>query len=127
MEGALKTATRSKPADLDRRGHTRRLTQSDFWLYLGLETALGWPVDRPISRWDEMFIPGVLAATLAEQDGLVLEERMIHAATLAPPPASPGTVWPRYLLASSSLLALLWLAGRRWRLRRRRSVACRVG
>lgn len=116
MEGALKDTTLPKPADLDRRGHTRRLTQSDFWLYLGLETVLGWPVDRPISRWDEMFIPGVLAATLAEQDGLVLEERVIHAATLAPPPASPGTVWPRYLLASSALLALLWLAGRRWRL-----------
>jgi len=116
LGGALKAATAAEPARLDRRGHTRRLTQSDFWLYLGLETVLGWPVDRPISRWDEMFIPGVLAEVVAEQDGLVLEKRLIHPATLEPPPLTPGSVWPRYLLASAALLALLALAGRRWRL-----------
>lgn len=116
LGGALKAATASEPARLDWRGHTRRLTQSDFWLYLGLETVLGWPVDRPISRWEEMFIPGVLAEVVAEQDGLVLEKRVIHPATLEPPPRIPGSVWPRYLLASSALLALLALAGRRWRL-----------
>jgi hypothetical protein len=116
LGGALRAATDSAPARLDWRGHTRRLAQSDFWLYLGLETVLGWPVDRPISRWDEMFIPGVLAEVVAEQDGLVLEERVIHAATLESPPATPGSVWPRYLLASTVLLVLLALAGRRWRL-----------
>ena len=116
LGGALQAATVAEPAKLDWRGHTRRLTQSDFWLYLGLETVLGWPVDRPISRWDEMFIPAVLAEVVSEQDGLVTEERVLHAPTLAPPPAVPGTVWPRYLLAAVALLALAWVAGRRWRL-----------
>ena len=78
LDGAIRRENESLPARLNWRGHTRRLTQEDFWLYLGLETVLGPLVDRPVSRWDEMFIPGLLADALSDQARWVLEERQVH-------------------------------------------------
>ncbi len=87
------------------RDHTRRLTIADYWLYLGLELALGSPVDRPISRWDEFFIPAKLAEGVAQmgaaQQGnanpLVLEDVMLYESTQQGPPEKTGQWWPRYL------------------------------
>jgi hypothetical protein len=92
----------------------------DFWLYLGLEIVLGAHVDRPGSRWDEMFIPSELADVAAglvverggRQEPLVIEDVVLHAATSPPPPPSPAAWWPRYLLASLGLLAAAWAACR---------------
>jgi hypothetical protein len=111
------------------RDHTRRLTAADFWLYLGLETVLGAPVDRPIDRWEEMFIPAVLAdaaagvfvapggvITAEAAAGalpLVQEDVTLYASTLPPPPAAPQTWWPRYLLVSIGIVAAAWLLTRR--------------
>lgn len=113
LGGALRSENDSLPASSTWRDHTRRLTRMDFWLYLGLESALGRRVDRRISRWDEMFIPGVMAEALAADETLVVEDRVLFESSLAPPPASPGTVWPRYLLFSLGLLAAAWLVSRR--------------
>ena len=113
LGGAIRSANETTAANGTWRDHTRRLTQMDFWLYLGLETGLGRRVDKKISRWDEMFIPGELAEALAAQDTLVLEDRVLFESTLAPPTEQPETVWPRYLLASLGLLAAAWLASRR--------------
>lgn len=112
LGGALGADARDQPASQTWRDHTRRLTQTDFWLYLGLESVLGRPVDKPISRWDEMFIPQKLAEALAAEESLVLEDRVLFESGLALPPEKPGTVWPRYLLASLVLLAAAWLASR---------------
>ncbi|MCJ7815579.1 MAG: DUF4105 domain-containing protein, partial [Xanthomonadales bacterium] len=65
MDGLLKSKFQPFEASQTWRDQTRRLTFEDFWLYLGLETGLGSPVDRVISRWDEMFIPDELADVLA--------------------------------------------------------------
>ena len=73
---------------------------------------LGPHVDRPISRWDEMFIPGVLADALAADGSLVLEDRLVFESNLEAPPKRPGRVWPVYLLASLVALALAWMLGR---------------
>ncbi len=92
--GALRDATANVPAAQNFRDHTRRLSQADFWLYLGLELGLGAPVDRPISRWEEFFIPGELAEGVAALalagDPVVVEDVVIHASTAEPPPARPG-------------------------------------
>jgi hypothetical protein len=61
LDGALAERTQKMPASLNFREQTRRLTQMQFWYYLGLELGLGYPVDREVSRWDEMFVPGVVA------------------------------------------------------------------
>jgi hypothetical protein len=102
------------------RDHTRRLTAGDFWIYLGLEIALGSLIDQPISRWDELFIPSELAESLAglELDGvdglqpLILEDVMLFQSTLVAPASKPANWWPRYLLMSLGLLAIAWLACR---------------
>jgi hypothetical protein len=125
LGGALSGRFSGMPAEWTWRDHTRRLTAADFWLYLGLEIVLGAPVDRATDRWEEMFIPEILADNVAAmliRSGsgsapLVLEDVILYASTLPPPPASPRAWWPRYLLASlvlvGAVLAGLRLLGRR--------------
>lgn len=114
LGGRLREATANAAAGQNFRDHTRRLTQATFWLYLGLELGLGSPVDRPISRWDEFFIPGELADGVAQLTlpgdsaarPLVLEDVLIHDARTVPPPGEPRRTWPRYLLSALALLAV---------------------
>jgi hypothetical protein len=120
LGGALSREFGRVPAAQTWRDHTRRLTRSDFWLYLGLEIALGARVDRPVSRWDEMFIPQMLADAVASLQTpsasvptpLVVEDVLLYESSLPPPPAQTRGWWPRYLLASLALLAAGWLASR---------------
>jgi hypothetical protein len=113
LGGAIRKEFETVRATGTWRDHTRRLTQMDSWLYLGLETALGRRVDKKISRWDEMFIPGVLSDALASGESMVLDDRILFESSAEPPPDTPGTIWPRYLLASLGLLAVAWMASRR--------------
>lgn len=120
LDGALEEQFRPQAGLQTFRGHTRRSTAMDFWYYLGLETALGIPVDRPISRWLEMFLPAMLADNLAEVTVLepaglrpvVSQDVLLAEARLAVPPAEAPEVWPRYLALSLGLLALGWLLAR---------------
>jgi hypothetical protein len=118
LDGALGERSRALPAQLNFRDHTRRLTQMQFWYYLGLQTGLGQPVDRAVTRWDEMFIPVVVADELAAMTAAhtgpppVLEEMVLHSSTAPQPPAVPGEVWPRYLLLGLAITLIGWLSGR---------------
>lgn len=119
LQGALSRRFQSLPATQNFRDHTRRLVHADFWLYLGLEIVLGAPVDRDISRWDEMFIPSELAEAVEfmrlgpdDDQPLVLEEAVLFESSLPPPPGRPGTWWPAYLLLSAALLAAAWVTAR---------------
>jgi len=120
LDGVLSAATQRAPAKLNLRGQTRRLTEMQYWYYLALELGLGSPIDRDISRWDEMFIPMVVADELAELSGpdsvssrpLVLEDMMLHVSSLPMPAAQPSTTWQRYLLLSLLVVGLAWLSGR---------------
>lgn len=121
LAGALREGTEGEAAEQTRRDHTRRLTADDFWLYLGLETALGAPVDGPINRWQELFIPGELAGALATahtnlgglRQPLVVEDVMLFESSLPEPPAAPVARWLRYLLASLALVAFGWALARK--------------
>ncbi len=46
------------------RWHTRRLTADDIALYAGLDYVMGHSVDRPISKWEEMFLPVKMSQTI---------------------------------------------------------------
>jgi len=120
LGGILQAEFEPVPAPQTWRDHTRRLTAQDYWLYLGLEIGLGAPVDRQTSQWDEMFIPAMLAKSIASVEftgtglvyPLVLEDVMLHESSLAAPPLVPTAWWPRYLLLSLGLLLLVWSADR---------------
>ena len=120
LGGAIRRQYEPQEAKQNFRDHTRRLTIADYWLYLGLELGLGSPVDREISRWDEFFIPTVLADGVSrlgrtdspEQSGVVLEDVMIYRSTLEEPPAQVYPWWPRYLIFSLGLLAVALLVSR---------------
>lgn len=117
LGGALHDFSAQVPAKLNFRDQTRRLTETQFWNYLGLETALGYPVDRPVTRWDEMFIPMVVAdeiAALSAASGgeLVESDTMLYTSTLPAPPEMPTPVWYRYLLTGLLIAGFAWLSGR---------------
>ena len=115
LGGAIRDNYEPVGAVQNMRDQTRRLTIADYWLYLGLELGLGSPVDRPISRWDEFFIPSELADGLAQMQApnangdagpLVREDVILHASSLEKPPSRPAQWWPRYLaLAAAALVA----------------------
>ena len=120
LDGALSSRTQNMPAKLNFRDQTRRLTQMQFWYYLGLELGLGYPVDRDVTRWDEMFIPMVVADELTamsrESTGagapLIPVDRMIFTGTSPEPTAVPEGIWYRYLLFGLLVAGLAWLSGK---------------
>ncbi len=120
LNGGLSLQTQNKPAVLNFREQTRRLTEQQFWYYLGLELALGYPVDKPVSRWDEMFVPMVLADEIAalssnaasSGDVLITSDVIIYTSSAVQPAASPSATWPGYLLLGLLITVLAWLSGR---------------
>lgn len=120
LDGTLSSRTKNISADLNFRDQTRRLTQMEFWYHLGLELGLGYPVDRAVSRWDEMFIPMVVAdeiATMSRQatetgEALVTIDTMLFTATSPSPADAPASTWFRYLLLGFLVTGLAWLSGK---------------
>ena len=125
--GRLRTAA-SAPARLTFRGHGLRLTADLAWEYLALSFGLGTTADRPMTRYEEGFIPMELRDVLREvklpaPDGtlrpLVKSERTVFRASRVDPPLNPPNrvLWFALVgLLLGGLLALLgWLAlTRRW-------------
>ncbi len=56
LDGAIRRWA-ARPSGVTWRQDTRRLNQHSPLLYTGLMVALGRPVDREMSRWDQMFLP----------------------------------------------------------------------
>lgn len=118
LDGALSEYSKPLSASADFRTHTRRLVQDDFPLYLGIEAGLGRMADRPRSVWEEMFLPAVVAETVAEMrimtaDGetlpLVVDDRMLYESTRQAPPDRPDFRAAAFLalaLASVFLIVL---------------------
>lgn len=117
LGGALYRATGETPARQTFREQTRRSAALDFWYYLGLEAALAKPVDRDISRWDEMFMPNVVAEEVQRLavDGapVVVRDWTVFKGNAPQPPDEPVALWWRYLLFSSALAAFSAGLGRK--------------
>ena len=105
-----------------------RLISPDFWLALGGDTVLGPNADRPLSLWQESFVPMLLSAALrdvvvSDPSGaalpLVSDEEVVLPGRLPPPPAAPRDLRLPFLAAGIGLAALLlWLARAKGRLYR---------
>jgi len=108
LSGQIQAATQAVPTNRTYRFHTLRLTANDPPIYTGLLLALGEPVDRPITRWEEMFLPLALREHIRDlrvvgPDGrsvpLVKSERTLFQSTEPDPPAVPPFWLPWYLTA----------------------------
>jgi len=139
LGGRIYAETARLPSGSTYRSHSLELVEDDPWAYTGLLLGLGRPTDRPISLWEEMFLPLELQQTLRRvtvptADGrtvpLVASERTLYASTR---PAEPGTpperTWKYALigLAIATVLAGLAELARRARVaRRERSAGARL-
>ena len=110
-----------RPSGFTWREETRRLDEHNVLLYTGYMLALGRPVDREMSRWEQMFLPGRLSqhldsVTVTGPDGamrpLVKSNRVLAEGGSWPVPARPSNwIW-RYLAVGVLLGgALAWLGG----------------
>lgn len=98
LGGLLAERFGSRPTGTSYRSHIRRLTAEDPLLFTGMDLLLGSPGDRPISVWEEMFVPMTLRDALREvtvlgDDGverpLVRAEEVAIPATRAPERSAP--------------------------------------
>jgi len=117
--GALKRATANAPSGTTYRWHTRRLVgqgAGNAPIFTAIDFGLGPAADRPISRWDEMFLPmklrdEVAALRITGADGrpvpLVAHQQTLFAATRPPEPAGPPHWLLGYLVAGFAIAAAI--------------------
>lgn len=92
------------------RFHTRRLTAGNPLVYVSLDFFMGARGDRPITAWDEMFIPMMMRDFLREEDVVTSEAVLDEPAHV--PPAEPP---PRFLwFALTGVLLTGLLASSAW-------------
>ena len=119
LGGVIQANTDTAAAGSTFRFHTRRLTENDALIYTGLQIGLSSPTDRPISRWEEMFLPLALrehlrTITVPGPDGtrqpLVRAEQTVFESSAPQPPAAPPIWWPFYLVAGliGGALLVFW-------------------
>ena len=130
LGGAIKAHTGGLPTGTTYRFHTQRLTANDPPVFTGLLLALGPGVDRPITAWEEMFLPMalreharrvVLRGPAGSTVPLVASERTLFESTAPQPPAAPPSWLPWYLALGAVVGGLAGLLGaaagdpqRRW-------------
>lgn len=126
IDGRLHDAGK-EPASQSFRQHALRMTADFLPEYLGLYLGLGRSADRPITRWDEGFLPENLQQLLRQvhiphPDGerpLVKAESTLFSAERASHPASPPR-WTWYFLITGlfwgAVLASLGWYGKRFKI-----------
>jgi hypothetical protein len=122
LHGALQRATAPKPSGVTYRWHTRRLVgqgAENVPIYTAINGGLGPAADRPISRWEEMFLPmklrdEVQALQVPGPGGrmipLVAHEQVVFTASRPPEPSGPPHWLLGYLLAGLATAAVIALA-----------------
>ncbi len=124
LGGVIQRATADVQSGTTYRSHTRRLTQDVPWIYLGTLLGLGQPVDRQISRWEEMFLPvrlhdDILGIRVADASGrsvpLVKSDAVLFVSSREPERLEPANHIGVYLVAGMLVLfvslLLRYLAG----------------
>ena len=125
VNGRVRAALEAIPTTTTYRWHDRRSTADTLWLYLFLDFALGHPIDRPLSAWQECFLPGELAKHLTvvkvpDANGnlvpLVSDSRLLNEGTF-PERSVPPASFVYWIFAVSvciglAFAALAWLGQR---------------
>ncbi len=119
LNGALRAATSSEITTQSYRDHALRLMTGEKLVATGIDIGLGRPADRPISVWDEMFIPmrmrdRLRSIQVTDADGralpLVASERAVWRSGRTPEAHTPPRRAPAFLLIGTAVAALLLLA-----------------
>ncbi|QDA58060.1 DUF4105 domain-containing protein [Thermomonas aquatica] len=118
LGGALRAQLSGRSVGDSYRSESLRLASPAPWMWLGFDLALGPYGDRPLSRWEQGFLPRRLADDLRElklADGrplVVAEQRLLPQRQAAEPGEQPRRLWP-WLLAGLALAASLLASARR--------------
>lgn len=117
LGGALRRQLEGRSHGSTYRSEAVRLASPATWMWLGFDVGLGPRADRPLSLWEEAFVPMRLADALREVkvDGqpLVAGEQVLLPHRLAPEPAdAPRAVVP-WFLAGLALGIVALVAGPR--------------
>lgn len=121
MGGQLHSQLAGRSAGNSWRSESVRLASPSPWMWLGLDLGIGPDGDRPLSRWEEAFVPMRLADSLRQarnSEGRPLvsaEIELLPHRLPAEPAEAPRRVWP-WLLAGVLLAAGLLASVRRPRL-----------
>jgi hypothetical protein len=120
LSGQLQLATVTRMTSGSYRWHTQRLLKGDIPLYTGATLALGHPAEKPLSVWEEMFLPVRMANDLrtiripdsaGTEIPLVRSEAALFTAGRPPEPAAPPNYLPWYvavgILVAAALIALV--------------------
>ncbi len=118
LGGALKPQLSGRSQGNSYRSESVRLASPAPWMALGFHLGLGGFADRPLSRWDESFIPmrlrdALREVTLADGRPLVASEQTLLPHRVAPAPAEAPRLRTPALFAGLLLAGLaLWSARR---------------
>jgi len=122
LGGALRRQLSARSQGNTYRSEAVRLASPAGWMWLGFDVGIGPYGDRPLSRWEEAFVPMRLAASLREARGtggrpLVAAEETLLPHRLSPEPVDAPRRWWPWALAGLALAAgVLALRTRRPRL-----------
>ena len=106
--GQLQTSTVTRTTSGTYRSHTLRLLGDNIPLYTGANLALGHPADKPLSEWEEMFLPVRMANDLrtvrltdstGTQIPFVRSEMALFTAGRPPEPSAPPNYLPWFVAA----------------------------
>lgn len=119
LGGMIREQTRGRSRGLTYRSEALRLAAPDAWMYLGIHLLLGPTADRPLSRWQEGFVPERLRDALSVvqlADGRPLVEERLDLLPQRLPDSRDSE--PRFALLATAIglgaALLVWLlAGRR--------------
>ncbi|KTF36179.1 DUF4105 domain-containing protein [Xanthomonas vesicatoria] len=104
MGGALKSQLAGRSRGNTFRSEAVRLASPAPWMWLGFDLGLGPYADRPLSRWEEAFVPMRLADSLTQVHNsagrpLVQSTQVLLPHRIAPEPAEQQRHWWPWLLA----------------------------
>ena len=118
LHGALKRQLSGRSGGDTYRSESVRLASPATWMWIGFDIGLGPFGDRPLSRWDQAFLPRRLADDLRETrlaDGrplVVAEQELLPQAQAAEPAERQRSLLPWLLLGIAVAAAVLALAPR---------------
>lgn len=118
MGGALKPQLSARSRGNTLRSEAVRLASPAPWMWLGFDLGLGPGADRPMSRWEEAYVPMRLAESLREARNtagqpLVQSEQAVLPHRIAPEPAdAPRSWWPWLVAGLLVAIAIIGSARR---------------